>query len=133
MDEAKKVLIVEDSATVKYEVGLLLKQLGITPLPAGGELGLFGQIEQYGKLVDLIIMDLTLKHENGFELIKKLKETPKYDQIPVVILTEHADINSVLTAKKLGVAGYIRKPIKRDEFIRKIKEAMLLYEEDDLL
>lgn len=133
MDEAKKVLIVEDSATVKYEVCLLLKQLGITPLTAGGELGLFAQVEQYGKLVDLIIMDLTLKYENGFELIKKLKETPKYDQIPVVILTEHADINSVLKAKELGVAGYIRKPIKRDEFIGKIREAMLVYEEDDLL
>ncbi|MFZ5354261.1 MAG: response regulator [Bacillota bacterium] len=120
----KKVIIVEDSPTIKYELRLLFKQLNIVPLEAGGELGLFMQIEQYGKLADLIIMDLTLKEENGFDLIKKLKDDTRYNQIPIIILTEHADVNSVLTAKTLGVAGYIRKPIIRDEFIKKVREVL---------
>ncbi len=122
----KTVLIVEDSLTVKYQVRLLLQQIGLTLLDAGGEIGLFNQVEQYGKLVDLIIMDLTLKNEDGFDLIKKLRANPRYSSIPIVILTEHADVSKVITARQLGVEGYIRKPIIRDDFLKKIKETLQL-------
>ena len=105
----KRIMIVEDSPTVRYEVKLLLKQIGIVPIEVGGELGCFMQIEQYGKPVDLILMDLTLKNENGFEIIEKIKENPKYSKIPIIVLTEHADAQHVLKARDLGVEGYIRK------------------------
>jgi len=60
---------------------------------------MLNSMEEYGKCVDLVIMDLTLKYENGFDLIKKLRSSEKYGEIPVLVLTEHADANSVLTAK----------------------------------
>lgn len=124
MNMEKTILIVEDSPTIKYQVRIILQQVGLTLLEAGGELGLFNQVEQYGKLVDLVIMDLTLKDEDGFDLVKKLKANPNYSSIPIVILTEHADAKSVLTARELGVEGYIRKPIVRDEFLKKLKEIL---------
>lgn len=111
MNMEKTILIVEDSLSIKYQVRMILQQIGLTLLEAGGEIGLFNQVEQYGKLVDLIIMDLTLKDEDGFDLIKKLRANPDYSSIPIVILTEHADAKSVMTARELGVEGYIRKPI----------------------
>lgn len=124
MDFEKVVLIVEDSPTTKFLVRSLVKPLGITLREAGGEIGLFNLIDEYDKLTDLILMDLTLKNEDGFTLIKKLRDSDIYKHIPIIVLTEHADADNVLTAKKLGVNGYIRKPIDKDLFIAKLKEVL---------
>ena len=126
MNQEKVVLIVEDSATIRFQVKTLLKQLSIELRETGGELGLFNRIEEYGKMADLVIMDLTLKEENGFELIKKLRSNDTYKTIPILVFTEHADAEHVLTAKQLGVDGYIRKPINKDFFIQKILENLKL-------
>ena len=61
----KIVLIVEDSSAIKFQVKSLLEQIHVDLRQAGGEIGLFNLIDQYSKLTDLIIMDLTLKNENN--------------------------------------------------------------------
>ena len=116
----KKILIVEDSPTVRYEVRLIVQKMGITLVEAANEIGLFTMIEEYGKCVDMVIMDLTLKYENGFDLIQKLKSSQRYANLPILVLTEHADVNNVLKARELGVSGYLRKPIQKDELIGRV-------------
>jgi CheY-like chemotaxis protein len=118
----KTVLIVEDSPSIRYEIRKLLYTAGIVTREAGGEFGLFNAIEEYGVLVDLILMDITLKNENGFDLISKLKEIDRYSQIPILILSQHADKDHVLTAKKLGVSAFLRKPIVPSELIEKVQQ-----------
>jgi CheY-like chemotaxis protein len=120
MLSGKKVMIVEDSQTVRLEVRLLLGKLGVNVVEAANEIGMMNTMDEYGKCVDLIIMDLTLKNENGFDLIKKVKSSDKYKEIPILVLTEHADKQNVLTAKELGVSGYLRKPIQKDELIDRV-------------
>lgn len=120
MFSGKKVMIVEDSQTVRLEVKLLLGKMGVTMVEAANELGMLNMMEEYGKCVDLIIMDLTLKNENGFDLIKKVKTFDKYKDISVLVLTEHADIQNVILAKELGVVGYLKKPIQKDELIGRV-------------
>lgn len=119
---AKTVLVVEDSPSIRYEIKKLLHHVGIVTREAGGEFGLFNVIEEYGVLVDLILMDITLKNENGFDLITKLREFDKYSKIPIVILSQHADKDHVLMAKKLGVNAFIRKPIVPNELLEKVKQ-----------
>lgn len=120
MANRARVMIVDDSPTIKYEVRVLLNKIGADVVEVSNELGMFMKIEEYGKIVDLIIMDISLEYGNGFDLIKKLKSIDKYKDIPVIVLSAHADANSVLTAKKLGVAGYVRKPIRIDEFLTRM-------------
>lgn len=119
-----KVLIVEDSSAIRFEVKLILKQHKIILLEAGHEKGMFENIEENNIPVDLIIMDITLKFENGFDLIKKVKSIGKYKDIPILVLSEHADISYVIEAKKLNVEGYIKKPINPTDFINKIKSIL---------
>lgn len=120
----KKVMIVEDSHTVRYEVKLILEKIGISLVEVANGLGMFNVIEEYGKHVDLVIMDLTLKRENGFDLIRRLKMSEKYQNIPVLVLTEHADKANVIQAKELGVSGYLRKPIKKDELVERVTKLL---------
>lgn len=125
MSETKSVLIVEDSITVRYEVKLILRKVDITLIEAANSIGMMNVIEQYGKVVDLVIMDLTLKNENGLDLIQMLKSSEKYADIPVLVLTEHADKGNVMAAKELGVAGYLRKPIKKDELLERVNKILI--------
>lgn len=126
MSFGKKIMIVEDSHTVRYEVRLILDKLGVTLVEVANGLGMFNVVEEYGKQVDLIIMDLTLKRENGFDLIEQLREIEKYKEIPVLILTEHANKENVIKAKHLGVNGYLRKPIQKDELIERVSTILNL-------
>ncbi len=114
------VLIVEDSHTVRHEVKLILEKIGVALVEAANEIGMFNMIEQYGKTVDLVIMDLTLKNENGMDLIDKLKKNINYQRIPILILTEHAFKDNVLKAKEMGVVGYLRKPISKQELVNRV-------------
>ena len=124
MSVEKRVMIVEDSHTVRYEVKLILKKIGIVLVEVANGMGMFNVIEEYGKSVELIIMDLTLKQENGLDLIESLKSRDKFKDIPVLILTEHANVENVLRAKELGVVGYLRKPIQKDELIGRVKSLL---------
>jgi two-component system, chemotaxis family, chemotaxis protein CheY len=85
---------------------------------------MFNVIEEYGKPVELVIMDLILKRENGFDLIRRLKMTDKYRDIPVLVLTEHADKANVVQAKELGVCGYLRKPIRKEELVERVTKLL---------
>lgn len=124
MSELKRVMIVEDSHTVRYEVKLILQKVGINLVEVANGMGMFNVIDEYGKHVDLIIMDLTLKQENGLDLIENLKGREKYKDIPVIILTEHANKENVLRAKELGVVGYLRKPIQKEELLSRVKSVL---------
>ncbi len=121
----KKVMIVEDSPTVRFEVKVILEKIGVVVVEAANEFGMINMMEEYGKCVDLVIMDLTLKTENGFDLITKLKSSEKYKDIPVLVLSERADKDSVLKAKELDVSGYIRKPIQKDELLERVRNVLL--------
>lgn len=124
MFTGKRIMIVEDSKTVRLQVKLILEKTGVNVVEAGGEWGMFNKIEEYGRLVDIIIMDLILKYENGFDLIRKLRCDSKYKNIPIIILTEQADIENVLKAKELGITHFLRKPIEKDKLIDKISSIL---------
>lgn len=124
MDKSKVILIVDDSASIRVQMRLLLEKANFKVRLAGNKLGMMNAIEEYGKCVDLIIMDLSLKDEHGFDLIKTLKENSKYKHIPILVLTEYAERDNVIKAKKIGVKGYMKKPIIKEDMIEKIEASL---------
>lgn len=120
----KRILIVEDSPTVIEQMKLMLSQYDVKISTAGSEFGMLQHIEQYGKLVDLIIMDLSLKSENGLDLIDKLRKNLKFSTIPVIVVTEHAKKDFILRAKGLQVSEYIRKPFSKEVFLSRISNVI---------
>lgn len=120
----KRILIVEDSLTVVEQMRLFLRNENYKVTHAGSEFGMYQMIEEYGKVVDLIIMDLTLKNENGLDLIDNLRKNEKYSKLPVIVVTEHAQVDFILRAKELQVSDYIRKPITKETFIKRIERTI---------
>lgn len=124
MSEMKRILIVEDSPTIIEVMRIMLKEMNVKIQTAGSEFGMFQAIESFGKTVDLVIMDITLKSENGLDLIEKIRLNPKYTDLPVVVVTEHAQKDFILRAKKLNVKSFIRKPIEKEIFISRLVDAI---------
>jgi len=124
MENQKRILIVEDSPTVVEHMKMLLRNSNVKVLNAGSEFGMMQSIESYGKIVDLILMDLTLKAENGMDLIKNLRTNERYNDLPIIIITEHANKDLILEARKLKVCGYLKKPIEKESFLDRIYEVI---------
>jgi len=124
MENQKRILIVEDSPTVIEHMKMLLKNSNVKVLNAGSEFGMMQSIESYGKTVDLVLMDISLKAENGMDLIRNLRKNDKYKELPIIIITEHANKDLILEAKKLQVSGYLKKPIQKDVFLDRITDAI---------
>ena len=122
--QKKSILIVDDSASIRKEVKMILEKEGYSVREAGSEFGMFNSIAQYGELVDVILMDLTLNAECGLDLIAKIKGASRYKDIPVVMLTQHSNKESVEMAMLVGVQGYIVKPIEPRILIEKIKRVL---------
>lgn len=76
------------------------------------------------KEFDLVISDLRLPDQEGINLLSWLREQKK--NIPFIIMTGYAEIQSAVQCMKLGATDYISKPIQPDELLKKINEAIAL-------
>lgn len=77
---------------------------------------------QYNKeLPNIIFLDLNMPKMNGLEFLKILKSNPKLKHIPVVILSTSNNHNDLKESYAIGIAGYIVKPLKYEDYAHKIK------------
>jgi CheY-like chemotaxis protein len=74
------------------------------------------KLEQVTTLPNLILLDLNMPKMNGIEFLKILKSNPSYKFIPVVILSTSNYPNDILQCYDLGIAGYIMKPLKYNDY-----------------
>jgi putative two-component system response regulator len=73
------------------------------------------------KLPDLILLDIEMPDIDGFEMCERLKENPKTEDIPIIFISAHNDIESKVKAFKLGGVDYISKPFANEEVIARVK------------
>ncbi|HEX7831347.1 MAG TPA: ATP-binding protein, partial [Thermoanaerobaculia bacterium] len=80
---------------------------------------------QNGERFDLVLCDLAMPHEDGFEFMRWMREDPAAAKVPVYAITafgrEHHDEERVYEA---GFAGFIRKPVEPDALLRIVAEAV---------
>ena len=121
MDNKKKILVIEDEATLQKALNDILSQEGYDVLSAlDGVSGLDLALKENP---DLILLDIILPKLDGFEVLKKLKE--ENSQIPIIILTNLSDINDIQKALDLGATTYLVKAdFHLDDVLKKIKETL---------
>lgn len=121
MNNNKKVLVVEDEATLQKALNDVLIQEGYDVLSAlDGVSGLDLALKEEP---DLILLDIILPKMDGFEVLKKLKE--KDSQIPIIILTNLSDINDIQKALDLGATTYLVKAdFHLSDVLKKVKETI---------
>src|SRR4030043_1348064 len=116
MGPGHSILIIDDEANLRRSLGLILQRAGysvITAANAGEAL----QLLQTGSY-DLAFLDLRLPDINGIELLPQIKEL--YPEMPVLILTAHATLDSAIEAVRRGARDYLIKPIDPPQILERV-------------
>lgn len=82
---------------------------------------------------DILLLDLNMPKINGIEFLKILKNDADFRYLPVIILTTSNNRKDVLECYRIGVAGYILKPLKYEEYIDKIGKALAYWSINELI
>ncbi|MBN2834052.1 MAG: hybrid sensor histidine kinase/response regulator [Candidatus Delongbacteria bacterium] len=86
------------------------------------------------KIPDLILLDIMMPGENGFEVALKLKNDDILKEIPIIFITALDDGDSIVKAFQSGGTDYIVKPVNKDELISRVKTQLdLKMTKDELL
>ncbi|HHW01586.1 MAG TPA: response regulator [Thermoanaerobacterales bacterium] len=121
-NDKKCVLIVDDSAIIRFMVKEILEAEGYDIETASTAEEAMLKIKKNKELFDLVIVDINLPHQDGFALMEKLKSSSEYKDVPVMILSGYATASSVMRAIKMGAIEYLSKPFKTEELLKRVEK-----------
>jgi CheY-like chemotaxis protein len=75
----------------------------------------------------MVLLDLNLPDMLGVDILKKLKETPKTERIPVIVLTTTDDKSEIQRCYDLGANVYVTKPVNYENFANAIRQLGLFF------
>lgn len=117
---SKSILIVEDDITFSVMLKTWLGKKGFEVDTASNIARARKQLETAD--FDLVLSDLRLPDNDGISLLDWMNQ--KGMQLPLIIMTGYADIQTAVQAIKSGAKDYISKPVNPDELLKKIGEAL---------
>ncbi len=116
-----KILIVEDSVTMRQLLGFALNRLGAVEIIEAGD-GLEAlKILRSGQKIDVALVDINMPVMDGFKLIQHIRQDLKMDDLPIVVITTESKPETVEKARSLGVNHYITKPIRQSDVLEKVR------------
>ncbi|WP_457577629.1 response regulator [Desulfomarina sp.] len=120
LSEPLKVLIVDDSISVRHSVARLIESKSWKQRQAVDGLDALAQLESF--MPDVIVLDIEMPRMNGYELKSNLNSHGLYRDIPVVMLTSRSSEKHREKARELGVEHYLTKPYQEETFIRLLEK-----------
>lgn len=117
----KRVLVVDDSATVRQQVGLALKQAGFEVLEANDGLDGAQKIAADPKIA-MVICDVNMPRMDGLSMIEKVVADARRPPPPIIMLTTEGRPDLMQRAKKAGAKGWIIKPFKAELLVAAVSK-----------
>lgn len=120
VDNKKKILVVDDDATIRFLLKSLLRDYEVFTMEDGFDALAWLNMN----MPDLIVMDMEMPTIDGRKLLKRIKSSYKHRHIPIVVMS--ATDNQIIQSSfyKLGASDFIIKPFMGCDFVSRIKEAM---------
>ena len=130
-----RILLIEDDQIEVLKLKRAIKKLEMNHQLLEAENGLVAleMLKDASNLPDIIFLDLNMPKINGLEFLKILKNDDRLRFLPTIILTTSSNRTDVLNCYKIGVAGYILKPLKYDSYVEKIRRTLLYWGENELI
>ncbi len=122
----KKILVVDDSATLRASVDYTLKEAGFETINAvNGVDGLdkLNQAMKNGDQIGMIISDINMPVMDGITFIHEVKKTP-FKFTPILVLTTESQEEMKMKGKKAGASGWLVKPFKPEQLVYVTKKFM---------
>ncbi len=121
----QNIIILDDMSYMRYRVKDLLEEKDIKVYEASTSFEFFNKLYEKKDNIDLIILEVGLTREDGFEVVEKIRE--KNVDIPIVILTKVNTRDAFAKVIREGISDYILKPFDNkvllDRIVKTIKES----------
>ncbi len=121
IDRNINILVVDDFSTMRRIVKNLLVELGFSNLDEADDGSTAWPMIQTGKY-DFIISDWNMPEMTGLELLKKVRSTDPFKNMPFMLITAEQKRSQILHAAEAGVDGYIVKPFTAHTLQEKINK-----------
>jgi len=121
--DRKKIIMVDDDRTnLTVASEMLGYEYTIFTVTSANKL--FGMLEKV--MPDIILLDVEMPDMNGYEVIKILKASEKYANIPVIFLTSLIDSENEIKGLNLGAVDYLYKPFAKERLLKRIEMHLLI-------
>jgi two-component system chemotaxis response regulator CheY len=118
-------VVVDDSRAIRMILSRTLRELGYDVREAGNGSEALETLGS-GPLVDLVMADWNMPVMDGLELLRKVRASPRYGNVPVVMVTTEAEIDQMTLAIEAGATEYVMKPFTKEILADKLRLAGLL-------
>lgn len=134
MKKQLNVLLVEDNLieVMKMRRTFSLLDLKHNIIVANNGEDALQNLEDKSKFPDLILLDLNMPKVSGVEFLAILKKNDHIKHIPTVILTTSDNQTDLEECYRLGVSGYVLKPLKYDDYVEKISNVLSYWSMNEL-
>lgn len=115
----KNILIVDDSQTEQIYLSEMLTLAGYSVQAASDAVSAQSLIE--AKRPDLILLDIVMPGQNGFQFARQLNRDPAYTDIPIILCTSKNQETDRVWGMRQGAKAYLVKPVKKAELLAQIE------------
>lgn len=126
MENSLKILLIEDDMIEVMKMNRTVSSLKLNHeiVEANDGEEALKILNQKDSLPDIILLDLNMPKINGIEFLKILKKDENLKYIPTIILTTSNNQKDLLECYKIGIAGYVLKPLKYEDYVSKIQKLL---------
>ena len=135
MVKSLNILLIEDDTIEVMKLNRTIKSLQLKHRLVEAKNGeeALEILNQKNNLPDIILLDLNMPKINGIEFLRILKSDDILKYIPTIVLTTSKNHKDVLECYKIGIAGYILKPLKYDDYVSKIEKILAYWSSNELI
>lgn len=119
---SKRILTVDDAATMRKMVSFTLKGAGHEVLEAGD--GCEALTAVRARPVDLVITDVNMPNMDGIELTRQLRLLPAFIRTPILLLTTESDPAKKALGRAAGATGWIVKPFSQEQLLAVVAKVL---------
>lgn len=113
------IYIVEDDSNIREIETIALRNTGHTIQSFDNAKSFYRKLEE--KVPDLVLLDVMLPDESGYDIVKKIRNNPATKQLPVMMVTAKTQEIDMIKGLDDGADDYIRKPFSIMELISRVK------------
>ena len=134
MDKTLNILLIEDNSIEIMKMKRVVSSLKLdhTINEAENVDEALEFLNNRAKIPDIILLDLNMPKISGIEFLSILKNDENLKSIPTVILTTSNNQKDIIECYTIGISGYILKPLKYEDYIKKIQRTLAYWSINEL-
>ena len=125
-----KVLVIDDSNTIRRSAEIFLKQGGHEVLLSEDGFDALSKVNDY--LPDLIFCDILMPRLDGYQTCAIIKRNPKFSNVPIVMLSSKDGVFDKARGRMAGSQDYLTKPFTKDQLLQTVQALGATTKQEDI-